>query len=325
MLMLRFTQRCPETGDPTRRAALYDTLLEMCAWGESHGALAAVISQHHGTDDGYLPSPVPVAAAIAARTSTLPVNVAALLLPFYEPVKLAEDLAVVDVLSHGRVSWVIGLGYRDEEFEMFGVDPAGRGARAETTIRLLRELWKGEPIDVDGRPVRVTPLPFTPGGPVLMGGGGTPFAAKRAARLGMAMLPDKADDDLIRIYNEEAERCGVEAPGVLASPPNTPFTVFVADDPDKAWAEVGEYMLSDAVAYGEWNAARGVVAAISQAQTIDELRAEQGAYQILTPDEARAQLAATGSIALQPLVSGLPPEIAWRYLENAAAVVAGQG
>ena len=112
---------------------------------------AAILSQHHAVDDGYLPSPVPLASAIAARTNTLPINVAALLLALDEPVKLAEDLAVVDLISRGRVSYVIGIGYRDEEFDMFGVERRGRGHLVEERIGLLQRLWSGEQIDLDGR------------------------------------------------------------------------------------------------------------------------------------------------------------------------------
>ena len=85
MFTMRFSQRSA-TEDPAARADLYAATIDMCAWAEDHGALAAILSQHHGVDDGYLPSPVPLASAIAARTSTLPITVAALLLALYEPV-----------------------------------------------------------------------------------------------------------------------------------------------------------------------------------------------------------------------------------------------
>src|ERR1700736_3336854 len=130
MFTMRFAMRA-KTTDPAERADLYGALLDMTAWAETHGCLAAVISQHHGADDGYLPSPVPLAAAMAARTTTLPGNVAALLLGFYEPVKLAEEMAIVDLVSRGRVSYVVGIGYREEEFAMFGVDRRHRAHLVE--------------------------------------------------------------------------------------------------------------------------------------------------------------------------------------------------
>src|SRR5450432_2131260 len=160
MFTMRFTMRSA-AGDASARADSYAAALDMAAWAETRGCLAVILSQHHGADDGFLPSPVPLAASIAARTSSLPILVAALILPFYEPVKLAEDLAVVDLVSRGRVSYVIGIGYRDEEFDMFGVDRRGRGRIVEARIGLLRRLWAGEEVEFDGRRARVTPLPFT--------------------------------------------------------------------------------------------------------------------------------------------------------------------
>ena len=202
MFTMRFSQRSA-TDDPAARADLYAATIDMCAWAEDRGALAAILSQHHGVDDGYLPSPVPLASAIAARTTTLPITVAALLLAFYEPVKLAEDLAVVDLISRGRVSYVVGIGYRDEEFDMFGVERRGRGHVVEERIGLLRRLWTGDPVDVDGRSVRVTPLPFTPGGPMLAYGGGTEVAARRAGRLGLMFMAESHDATLETAYRAE--------------------------------------------------------------------------------------------------------------------------
>src|SRR5271168_1776798 len=157
MFTMRFSQRSA-TDDPAARADLYAATIDMCAWAEDHGALAAILSQHHASEDGYLPSPVPLASAIAARTTTLPITVAALLLALYEPVKLAEDMAVVDLISRGRVLYVIGIGYRDEEFAMFAVDRSRRAQTVEQRIKLLQRLWSGDTVDVDGRSVRATPL-----------------------------------------------------------------------------------------------------------------------------------------------------------------------
>ncbi len=176
---MRFSMRSGTNDDAAARAALYEATIEMCAWAEDRGALAAILSQHHGVPDGYLPSPVPLAAAIAARTTRLPITVGALLLALYEPVKLAEDLAVVDLIGRGRVSYVVGIGYRPEEFALFGVDRRTRATTVEERIPLLRRLWSGDEVTLDGRSARVTPLPFSPGGPMLAYGGGTEAAARR--------------------------------------------------------------------------------------------------------------------------------------------------
>ena len=187
MFMMRFAMRSG-TADPSARADMYRAVVDMAAWSESWGCSAVVLSEHHAVEDGYLPSPVPLAAAVGAGTSTVPISVAALLLALYEPVKLAEDLTVVDLLSRGRVSYVVGIGYRDEEFDMFGVERRWRAQLVEDRIGELRRLWAGEAVEIDGRRVRITPRPFTAGGPLLAYGGGSEAAARRAGRLGMLFI-----------------------------------------------------------------------------------------------------------------------------------------
>src|ERR1700709_1181883 len=120
--------RAPAFGaDP---AALYAAAPEMCSWGGNYGCLAAVLCEHHGAEDGYLPSPLILASAIAARTERLALSLI-LLLPFYDAVRLAEDMAVLDIISKGRASYILALGYRPEEFEHFGVDMRTRGRLAD--------------------------------------------------------------------------------------------------------------------------------------------------------------------------------------------------
>src|SRR4051794_31492403 len=146
MFIIRFGMRTLAT-DNGARADMYRAALDMAAWADGRGCLMAAVSEHHASGDGYLPSPVPLAAAMAARTETLSISVAALLLALYEPVKLAEDLAVVDLLSKGRVSYVIGIGYRDDEFALFGVDRRTRAQLVEERIGILRRLWSGEEVN----------------------------------------------------------------------------------------------------------------------------------------------------------------------------------
>jgi alkanesulfonate monooxygenase SsuD/methylene tetrahydromethanopterin reductase-like flavin-dependent oxidoreductase (luciferase family) len=322
MFMMRFSMRSASPG-ASERADLYSATLDMCAWAENRGAAVAVLSQHHAVDDGYLPSPLPLAAAMAARTTSLQINVAALLLAFYEPVKLAEDLAVIDLIARGRVTYVVGVGYRPEEFAMFGVEPKERGRIVEDRIKIMRRLWAGATVQLNGRTATVTPAPFTPGGPMLAYGGGSEVAARRAGRLGMFFVAESYNNELESVYTEAARLAGATALGCMFPTPDVPLTVFVADDPDKAWAEIGPYLLQDAVSYGGWNAGRDGTASISRATSVAELKSERGSYQIMTPGEARAQVDQGIPLGLQPLCGGLPPDIAWGYLESAAAVVKG--
>jgi len=318
MFLMRFAMRDAATA-ADERADLYQAAIEMCGWADSRGGIC-VLSQHHASPDGYLPSPLPMAAAIAARTTTMPIMVAALLVPLYEPVKLAEDMAIVDLISRGRVSYIVGIGYRDEEFGLFGVDRRTRGRVVEERIVAMRALWRGEQATLDGRRVRITPLPYLSGGPGISYGGGTEVAARRAARLGLPFISEKHDPALEAAYNEEAGKLGIEPLGCSMPQVGLPSTVFVAEDPDKAWDEIGGYLLRDAVSYSAWNAQKEGIASVSRATTVEDLRAERGWYQIVTPAEA-AELSKTTVLGLQPLIGGLPPDVAWRYLETAAAVV----
>src|SRR4051812_40216931 len=117
---MRFDMRAPGRS-AEERAALYQAAIDMAAWADTRGCLSVVVSEHHASEDGYLPSPLPMAAAMAAVTTNTPIAVAAALLAMYEPVRLAEDMIVLDHISRGRVMYVLGLGYRPVEYELHGV------------------------------------------------------------------------------------------------------------------------------------------------------------------------------------------------------------
>lgn len=314
-LSLRFDFRlAPQS--PATMAELYHAALDMARWADERGAVAVLFSEHHAADDGYLPSPVVMAAAAAACTTRIPINVGALLLLMYDPVKLAEDISVIDHLSAGRVSWTLGLGYRDEEYAMFGVDRSRRGAHIEERIGVLRRALAGETFTWEGRTVRVRPEPYTPGGPLLAYGGGSPEAARRAARLGMLFIPQTSDPAMASLYDDEATRCGT-TPGMVMGPPaGLPTSVFVSTDVDRAWAEMGPYLLHDAVAYRSWMGPGNNSASVSSAATVEELRAEAGPYRIVDPDGAVALIRTYGALALQPLCGGMPPALAWTSLDT---------
>ncbi len=311
MFLLRFDLRAP---GPTPPADLYAAALDMAEWGEEHGCLAVVLSQHHGSDDGYLPSPLVMAAAMAARTQTVGLSIAALLLLMYDPVKLAEDLNVLDHLSRGRVSAIIGLGYRPEEFAMFGVDPATRGAEMEERIGVLQAALAGETVTWRGRTATVRPLPFTPGGIRLSYGGGSPAAARRAARFGLDFVGEADRPELADIYADEAERVGRAPGGCLIPSAASPSSVFVADDVDEAWRTIGPHLLHDATAYGAWLGEHHDAVTRSTAATVEQLRSEAANYRIVTPAEAVDLIHAHGYLGLQPLCGGVAPDLAWQSL-----------
>ena len=135
---------------------------------------------------------------------------------------------------------------------MFGVDRRGRGRLVEARIELLRRLWSGEEIEVDGRRVRVTPLPYTRGRAAarVRGRQRGRRPARRAARH-VLLRRERTTPTWRAAYLAEADRVGVTALGCAFPTAGVPLTVFVADDPDRAWAEIGEYLLVDALSYGK--------------------------------------------------------------------------
>ena len=317
MFMMRFDMRAPETGAPA--PDLYAAALEMVEWAETRGCVNVTVCEHHASSDGYLPSPTLLASAMAGRTKQVPITIAVALLPLYDEVRLAEELMVLDHLSRGRVILVTAIGYRPVEYEMFGVDYHRRGRIAEEKLGVLLRAKTGEPFEHEGRRIHVTPAPFTPGGPMVAWGGGSVPAARRAGRHGIGFMAQSGDPALRVAYETAAREAGHE-PGLCALPnPDSPSTIFVAEDVDQAWEELGPYLMHDVRSYAEWNqdaAGKENTASLSFVQTAAELRAEKRSHQILSVDEAVAFVRSGAPLALHPLIGGLPPEIGWRYLRT---------
>src|SRR5207249_7173515 len=176
MVGLRFDLRVAPFADTTH-AAQYAACLDMCEWADVTGFDVVAISEHHGVEDGYMSSPVTLAAAIAARTKRISINIAAILVPLHDPIRLAEQLATAALVAGGRLSLVAGMGYRPEEFEMAGVARAARGRLFDESVGVLRQAWTGARFSGRGRGVRATPAP--PSATPTPVRGSTPNAARR--------------------------------------------------------------------------------------------------------------------------------------------------
>ena len=314
MYTMRFDMRAPEFGAP--RGDLYRAAIEMAAWGEEHGCLSVQVCEHHRSPDGYLPAPMILASAMAARTKTLRIQVAALIVPLHDPVELAEQMAVLDLVSGGRVSYVVAIGYVEAEYAMFGREMKGRGQRLEAHLRVMRRAWSGEEFVFENRAVLVRPLPETEGGPLMWMGGGVAATARRAARLGLGMIAMGGDPKLEEIYREACRAEG-RAPGVFISPPRgMAMSAFVSRDPDDAWRKWGPHLLHDAMAYAEWMGDGIESPTRSGATSVEALREENGNYRIFSPDEAVAEIEKYGALVMQPLCGGLPIDYAWESLET---------
>src|SRR5262245_18910810 len=134
----------PDSGIPNPK--LYAQVLEQVAFADRLGFDLVWLTEHHFVDDAYLPSFAVVAGAIAARTSRIRISTDIALAPFHHPLRLAEDLAVLDNLSGGRMELGLGLAYAPHEFRAFGIPRAQRVSRSEEAIQILRQAWSGEPV-----------------------------------------------------------------------------------------------------------------------------------------------------------------------------------
>lgn len=321
MLIARFDLRAPGA-DARDRAARHRAAVDMSRYLDRHGCASIVLSEHHASDDGYLPSPFVLAGAIAAATRSTPIVVAVSLLPLHDPVRLAEDIVTLDHLAEGRAMVVLGLGYRPVEYELYGVDYRQRGAVADEKLARLLHLLDEAASGSD--PVRVTPAPYSSPRPTMAWGGGTPAAARRAGRHGIGFFAQTDAPGLRAAYEDAARDAGHE-PGLCMLPsPAAPFAVFVAQDEDAGWDEVGPSLLVDAVAYQQWNTEAGPevdTASLTDASSVEELRRAEGAHRVVTADGAAEIVSRHGLLALHPLCGGLDPEIAWPYLERAVAAL----
>jgi alkanesulfonate monooxygenase SsuD/methylene tetrahydromethanopterin reductase-like flavin-dependent oxidoreductase (luciferase family) len=294
---------------PAALGARYRAALEMAAYADDRGISTVQTEEHHGAGNNWLPSPFAFAGAVFGATRRIAVTVSAVIGPLHDPLRLAEEIAVLDLLSGGRLVTVAGIGYRPEEYALFGVDFKRRGKLQDELLETLLKAWSGEPFAYRGRTVRVTPRPYTDPHPLLLVGGSSRAAARRAARLGLPFFPSAHLPELEAYYKERLAEYGTE--GWVMMPAAETALLHLAEDPDRVWAEYGGHFLHEARTYAAWQSG-GVRSAVkSAATTVDELRAE-GVYRIVTPDECLAQ--GRDSLVLHPLAGGMPVDEGWRSL-----------
>lgn len=232
---------------------LYAQMLSQVETCDAAGFDSIWLTEHHFTEDGYLPSMLTTAAAIAARTRRVTIGTYVLLAPFYHPVKLAEDTAVVDVISGGRLRLGIGLGYRAEEFEGFGIPRNERLGRTLETIEILKRAWSGEHFDFHGKyfhlhGVQVLPTPVSKPHPELLWGAGARKAIQRAAKLDMSFACVGGRKE-IGIYIDALKSAGKDPAhyGIVNS-----RVIYVADTEEEAWRDTRDALMYQAELYGRW-------------------------------------------------------------------------
>jgi alkanesulfonate monooxygenase SsuD/methylene tetrahydromethanopterin reductase-like flavin-dependent oxidoreductase (luciferase family) len=272
-------------------AQLYRDLLDQAAYAEELGFDSVWLSEHHFTDEGYLPSMPAVLGALSERTSRVRLGTAVLLAPLHHPLKLAEDLAVVDQLSGARLDVGLAPGYRPKEFSVLDIPKRERGTRTDETIELLRLAWQGETFSYAGRhfqfsDVIVTPPPAQQPGPPIWIGGSSLAAARRAARYGLAFMPDSGAGP--EVY--EAYHSGL--PSGVAPRISTNRVLFAAQSTEKAWEQCGEYLLYQFNGYRKWFSDAGDDDSHGAALT-DPSVLSRDHYFVGTPDEILTSIKAS--------------------------------
>jgi alkanesulfonate monooxygenase SsuD/methylene tetrahydromethanopterin reductase-like flavin-dependent oxidoreductase (luciferase family) len=304
-LSLLYDMRAPDSGAPAD--ALYRAAVEQCAWADHQGFASVTLTEHHASSDGYLPSPMILGAAVAGSTQHLLIRLSLVLLPLYHPLRAAEDLAVLDLISGGRLRLTVGLGYRPEEYEQLGVVMKQRPSLMEEAVETLKLAWTGEPFEYRGRTVRVLPRPAQRPRPMIAMGGASPASARRAAAIADDYQP--LSPKLYRLYLDELASLGKPVP--VPEPGGSGSYLFVSEDPDRDWARIAPHALHDNNEYASWIGARK--GAFSASGDSDELR-RSGPYRVVTPEECVTIAAAEDTLAFKPLVGGMDPAIGWEGL-----------
>ncbi len=310
LTVLRFNFASPQ-GEPRTQGELLRAALELAQWGESRGITTVSVDEHHATGHGWSCNPIMAAAMFLARTSTLIASVDCTLGPLWNPVRLAEDIALVDNMSRGRLHTTVGLGYRASEYDSLGVDFSRRGLLMDSLIERMLSVWSG--VEQENGVCTGT---WTRPHPPLYVGGGSRITARRAARFRLPLsladhLPDIAD-----LYRELCAEVGI-APLVIMPGPINRGMIYLHEDPDRAWAELGDHILWEAVTYGGWATDQRSLMHLPGVQTIDEVKAS-GRYRFLTPDQLIAEVRDStnyGPIVLHPLVGAMPVDEAWKSVQ----------
>ena len=314
-ISLAFDMRAPDIGTPVPE--LYAAAIDMARWADEKGLTGLLLMEHHGSEDGYLPQPFTLAAAMAAVTKRIYFMLGAVILPLHDPVDIAEQIAVLDLISQGRLGVILGAGYVPSEFAMFGKSPGDRAKLMDDGIAIILRALKGERFEHGGRPIFVRPLPTRDPHQILMVGGGVPASARRAAKFDVGFGP--MSGDLVDIYLAECEKLGRKPRRFNRPIPGMPQGVHLCEDAEAGWKAIEPHAAHVISAYAAWADQEGE-GSTSPFKGLDDpakLR-DAGIFAAWTPDmllERLRELPDHTGITLQPLLGGLSPEEGWKSLK----------
>jgi alkanesulfonate monooxygenase SsuD/methylene tetrahydromethanopterin reductase-like flavin-dependent oxidoreductase (luciferase family) len=230
---------------PIEGGHYYKQALEEVVRAEDLGFDSVWMEEHHSVVDHYWPSPLPVLAGFATRTTKMVLGTDILVAPFYHPTRLAEDCALLDIMSNGRFILGIAIGYKPDEFALYGAELEKRGARFEEQMAIVKGLWTKDRITHKGTYYQLEgslePKPLTPGGPPVWIGGWGDITLRRAATMADNWIPGPTGE-LPRLVKGKAQfLANRQAAGITAPVAEWPLTrdVIIADT-DKEARELAE-------------------------------------------------------------------------------------
>jgi alkanesulfonate monooxygenase SsuD/methylene tetrahydromethanopterin reductase-like flavin-dependent oxidoreductase (luciferase family) len=270
-------------------ANLYSETLEFIAWTEALGFDGAWIPEHHVAEDGYASSPLTALAAVAARTRRMKLGTGVALAPFYHPVRFAEDTAMLDVISNGRLEIGLALGYRRRETDAYGIEFSTRPSRMDEFLQIVRSLWSGDPLSFEGRHFKLKNACIAPPPPrghiPLFVGAYSEKAMTRVAKYGDGYL---GAVELYETYAAKLRECGREPSAGRFYQASLPLVV--AHDPEKAMHELAPCYHYVSNMYGVWLHEDGYddrvqVTEAPRTLSLEEFKAS-GLLHVLTPPQA---------------------------------------
>lgn len=313
-ISLKFEMRAPAFGTPIQQ--LYAEALNMAEFADEIGVSTINLQEHHGFEDCFMPTPFVMGGGIAARTKRVRINLGAVLLPLHSPVEVAEQLAVLDLMSGGRVEVVLGAGYVPWEYATFQRSMRDRGRLMDEGIEIILRALNGERFQAGGREIYVRPLPVQRPEDFIMVGGSVEAAAKRAARFGLDFQPTTST--LFEVYREECRRLGRTPRRVAGPSKKRALDVHISEDPEADWPKIMPHLQHTVSEYAKIVNPAGTDTPFRGVKTDPESLRQSKLLELLTPEqflEYAATVEETGSIGMSPLMAGLPPELGWKSLK----------
>ena len=290
---------------------LYGFTLEVCEEAERLGVHSVWLTEHHQFEDGYLPQPLTLASAIAVRTKRVRIGTAVLIAPLRAPRHIAEEVAVIDILSGGRVDVGLGAGYRIPEFQKFGADLSSRFASTDNCVRTIRSLWKsGE----------ILPPPVQPEVPIWLGYQG-PAGARRAGLMGEGLL--SSDRNLFEPYSRGLVEGGHD---IAKARMTGSAQAWVTEDPEGDWPVVSKHLAYQMNSYNRYMV-EGTDRPVPRPVDTERLRRSNrkaggtGYFLIDQPSEvAQRILAMADGIPLKTIylwasIAGMPEAMVMRHVQ----------